>query len=104
MPTFNIDTAAAVGRLERVGFPAEQAREIVDILAEADAEHVTKADVRTLEQQMRVLEQKIQTGFAKIATTLAEGQAEQAKANQRLSVITLAGVAVATAIVVAVLA
>ena len=89
MPTFNIDTAAAVGRLERVGFPAEQAREIVDILAEADAEHVTKAEMRTLEQQMR-------TGFAEIATTIAE-------ANQRLTGITLGGIAVATAILLAVL-
>ena len=39
MPTFNIDTAAAVSRLERVG-----------ILAEADAEHVTKTDLHVLEQ------------------------------------------------------
>ena len=89
MPTFNIDTAAAVGRLERVGFPAEQAREIVDILAEADAEHVTKAEMRTLEQQMR-------TGFAETATTIAE-------AIQRLTGITLGGIAVATAILLAVL-
>lgn len=97
MPAFNIDTVAAVVRLERVGFPAEQAREIVDILAEADAEHVTKAEMRMLEQQM-------QTGFAKTAAILAEGQAEQAKANQRLTGITLGGVAVATAIPLAVLA
>ena len=97
MPTFNIDTAAAVGRLERVGFPAEQAREIVDILAEADAEHVTKAEMRTLEQQNA-------NGVSpKLATTLAEGQVAHAKAIQRLTGITLGGIAVATAILLAVL-
>lgn len=56
MPTFDIDTAAAVSRLERVGMPPDQAREIVDILAEADADHVTKARfvaaIEKLEPQM----------------------------------------------------
>ena len=94
MPTFNIDTAAAVVRLERDGFAAEQAREIVDVLAQGDAEHVTKAELRMLEQQM-------QTGFTKTASILAASQAEQAKANQRLTGITLGGVAVATAILIA---
>ncbi len=84
MPTFNIDTAAAVSRLERVGFPAEQAREIVGILAEADAEHVTKTDFNVLEQQL-------QTGFAKVEATIAQ-------AHLRAIGIGLGGLAVATAI------
>lgn len=84
MPTFNIDTAAAVSRLERVGFPAEQAREIVSMLAEADAEHVTKTDFRVLEQQLK-------TGFAKIEATIAQ-------AHLRTIGICLGGLAVATAI------
>lgn len=84
MPTFNIDTAAAVSRLERVGFPAEQAREIVNMLAEADAEHVTKTDFHVLEQQL-------ETGFAKLEATIAQ-------THLRTIGIGLAGLAVATAI------
>ena len=84
MPTFNIDTAAAVSRLERVGFPNEQAREIVDILADADAEHVTKAEFHVLEQQL-------QTGFANIETAIAQAQL-------RTIGIGLGGLAIATAV------
>ena len=83
MPTFNIDTAAAVSRLERVCIPAEQAREI-GILAEADAEHVTKTDLHVLEQQLN-------TGFAKVEATIAQ-------AHLRTIGIGLGGLAVATAI------
>ncbi len=83
MPTFNIDTAAAVSRLERVCIPAEQAREI-GILAEADAEHVTKTDLHVLEQQLT-------TGFAKVEATIAQ-------AHLRTIGIGLGGLAVATAI------
>lgn len=83
MPTFNIDTAAAVSRLERVGIPAEQAREI-GILPEADAEHVTKTDLHVLEQQLN-------TGFAKVEATIAQ-------AHLRTVGIGLGGLAVATAI------
>ena len=101
MPTFNIDTAAAVNRLERVGFPADQAREIVNVLAEADAEHVTKAEIRMLEQQ-------VQTGFAnviqQITTGISNVEVAQAKSNQRLAGIVLGGIAIATTITVAVLA
>ena len=101
MPTFNIDTAAAVSRLERVGFPADQAREIVNVLAEADAEHVTKAEIRMLEQQ-------IQTGFAnaiqQITTGIANVEVAQGKSNQRLAGIILGGIAIATTVIVAVLA
>lgn len=84
MPTFNIDTAAAVSRLERVGFPARQAREIVSMLAEADAEHVTKTDFHVLEQQL-------ETGFAKVEATIVQ-------AHLRTIGIALGGLAVATAI------
>ena len=84
MPTFNIDTAAAVSRLERVGIPTEQARQIVGILAEADAEHVTKTDLHVLEQQLN-------TGFAKVEATIAQ-------AHLRTIGIGLGGLAVATAI------
>ncbi|MCY4014626.1 MAG: hypothetical protein OXG82_18135 [Gammaproteobacteria bacterium] len=101
MPTFNIDTAAAVRRLERVGFPADQAREIVNVLAEADAEHVTKSEIRMLEQQM-------ETGFAnvtqQITTGIASIEVAQGKSNQRLAGIVLGGIAIATTIIVAVLA
>ena len=84
MPTFNIDTAATVSRLERVGIPAEQAREIVGLLAEADAEHVTKTD-------LHVLEQPLNTGFAKVEATIAQ-------AHLHTVGIGLGGLAVATAI------
>ena len=98
MPTFNIDAAAAVSRLERVGIPTEQAREIV---AEADAEHVTKSEIRMLEQQ-------IQTGFANVSRQITAGIADvevaQAKSNLRLAGIVLGGVAIATTVTVAVLA
>ena len=108
MPTFNIDTADAVSRLERMGFPAEQAREIVNVLAEADAEHVTKAEIRTLEQQMQLLEHQIQTGFAntiqQITTGIANVEVAQGKASQRLAGIILGGIAIATTVIVAVLA
>ena len=101
MPTFNIDTAAAVSRLERVGFPADQAREIVNVLAEADAEHVTKSEIRMLEQQ-------IQTGFANVTQQITTGissiEVAQGKSNQRLAGIVLGGIAIATTIIVAVLA
>ena len=91
MTTFNIDTAAAVARLERVGFGTEQAREIVDIVAEADAEHVTKADFRILEQQLK-------TGFANVETTMARIETTIAQALLRGVGIVLGGLAVATAI------
>ena len=84
MTTFNIDTAAAVSRQERVGFATDQAREIVDVIAEADAEHVTKADFRIMEQQ-------IKTGFASIETTIAQAQLRGVG-------IALGGLAIATAI------
>ena len=84
MTTFNIDTAAAVSRLERVGFATDQAREIVDVIAEADAEHVTKADFRIMEQQLK-------TGFASIETTIAQAQLRGVG-------IALGGLAIATAI------
>ena len=84
MPTFNIDTAAAVSRLERVGISTEQARQIVGILAEADAEHVTKTDLHVLEQQLT-------TGRAKAEATIAQ-------AHLRTVGIGLGGLAVATAI------
>ena len=98
MPTFNIATATAVSRLERVGFPAEHAR--VNVLAEADAEHVTKSEIRMLEQQ-------IQTGFAntiqQITTGIASLEVAQGKSKQRLAGIILGGVAIATTVIVAVL-
>ena len=94
MPTYNIDTAATAAKLERSGFTAEQARGIATIVAEADSGHVTKADLRVLEQQL-------QTGFAKLETAIAD-------ANNRTQIRTigacLAGIAVATAIRVAALA
>ena len=94
MTTFNIDTAAAVSRLERVGFPAEQAHEIVDILAEADAEHATKADLRLIEQQLK-------TGLANIETTVANIETTIAQALLRGVAIALGGLAIATAILLA---
>ena len=84
MPTFNIDTAAAVSRLERVGLSNEQAREIVEILAEAGAEHVTKVEFHALEQQL-------QTGFPNIETAIAQAQL-------RTTGIGLGGLAIATAV------
>jgi len=77
MPTYNIDTAAAVSRLER-------AREIVSMLAEADAEHVTKTDFHVLERQL-------ETGFAKVEATIAQ-------AHVHTIGICLAGLAMATAL------
>ena len=62
----------------------DQAREIADVIAEADAEHVTKADFRVMEQQLK-------TGFANIETTIAQAQLRGVG-------IALGGLAVATAI------
>ncbi len=96
MPTFNIDTAAAVSRLERVGMPPDQAREIVDILAEADADHVTKAQfVAAIEK----LEQQMQTGFANIEATI---QKAIAGSQMRVVGIGLGGLAIATAVILSV--
>jgi len=66
-----------------------------------DAEHVTKAEIRMLERQ-------IQTGFANVAQQIASGvtnvEFAKAKSDQRLAGITLGGLAVATTVIVAVLA
>lgn len=94
MPSYNIDTAAAVAYLERSGFTSEQARSLATIVAEVDAQHVTKADLRLLDQQL-------ETGFARVETRIAEA------ANQvhvRSTAVTLGGIAVAKAVLVAVLA
>ena len=95
MPTFNIDTAVAVSRLERVGMPTDQAREIVDIIAEADAEHITKAQFVAANEK---LEQQMQTGFANIESTIHK----TINASQmRVVGIGLGGLAIATAIILA---
>ena len=91
MPTFDIDTAAAVSRLERVGIPTDQAREIVDILAEADADHITKAQFLAATDK---LEQQLQTGFANLQSAIAASQL-------RIVGLGLGGLAVATAILLA---
>lgn len=91
MPTFNIDTAAAVSRLERVGIPTDQAREIVDILADADADHITKAQFVAAVDK---LEQQLQTGFANLQSSIAASQL-------RIVGIALGGLAIATAILLA---
>ena len=93
MPTFNIDTAAAVSRLERVGIPADQAREIVDVLAEADADHITKAQFVAATDK---LERQIEVGFANLQRSIAAS-------GLRTVSICLGGLAVATAILLALL-
>lgn len=102
MPRPNIDTAATTARFERVGMATAQVREIASAMAEADAEHVTKADLRLLERQVRadfqLLEQQMQTGFARIETTIAQASAQT---QVRTTGIVLASVAIATAILIA---
>jgi len=72
--------------------PPDQAREIVDILAEADAEHVTKAEfVAAIEK----LEQHMQTGFENVEASIASSQL-------RIMSIGLGGLAIATAVILSV--
>lgn len=69
--------------------------------AKEDAEHVTKTEIRVLEQQ-------IQTGFANSAQQITTGissiEVALGKSNQRLAGVILGGIAIATTIIVAVLA
>ena len=66
-----------------------------------DAEHVTKAGIGMLEQQ-------VQAGFANITQQITAGisgiEVAQGKSNQRLAGIILGGIAIATTIIVATLA
>lgn len=93
MATYSIDTAATTARLERAGFTTDQAREITASIVEADADNATKTDLRVIEQQ-------IQTGFARLETAIA-----QASSQTQIRTIgaALGAVAIATAILIAAL-
>lgn len=48
------DTLKLARRLEAAGFPAQQAGDTVEVIAEAVAQLATKADLRELEQRMTI--------------------------------------------------
>ena len=119
MTTFSIDTAAAINELERSGVENGQAAAIVGIIAKADTDHATKADidlvktelkadidlVRTeLKADMELLGSQVERGFASLESELAnanvkfaEQRTEQQRHANRQLVAIISVIAVATA-------
>ena len=52
---YSIDTAAAMRRLEEVGFESDKARVIVETVAESDEGLATKGDITGLKSDMAAL-------------------------------------------------
>ena len=53
MTTFSIDTAAAINELQRSGMENRQAAAIVGIIAKADTDHATKADMELARTELK---------------------------------------------------
>ena len=56
---YSIDTAAAMRRLEEVGFEPDKARVIVETVAESDEGTATKGDIAGLKSDMAALKSEL---------------------------------------------
>ena len=92
MTAYRLDTAAAIRALEDAGVDERQAAAIVRPHADADSDLATKTDLQLVRTELKadienlsqrvdtnqnLLRQQMETGFANLATTIADANTTQ---------------------------